>query len=119
MGQRPSELHQIKESYEDNSTKNGPNSGRSTGQGSQDISSSSKALDKLDSQQVMLNSSANALSQKNIYQKEVSSSSSAVTLINPGGGVQPHPSHPDKLVTASGQVIKRPKSKQQSKKQKA
>ena len=33
-----------------------------------------------------------------------------------GGGVQPHALHPDKVVTASGHVITRPKSKQQQKK---
>lgn len=33
-----------------------------------------------------------------------------------GGGMHPHPTIPDKLVTASGAVITRPKSKQQSKK---
>ena len=33
-----------------------------------------------------------------------------------GGGMHPHPTMPDKLVTASGAVITRPKSKQQSKK---
>ena len=27
------------------------------------------------------------------------------------GGVQPHPIHPDKVITASGHVITRPKSK--------
>lgn len=32
--------------------------------------------------------------------------------VNLGGGMQPHPTKPDKLVTASGAVITRPKSKQ-------
>ena len=31
--------------------------------------------------------------------------------VNLGGGMQPHPTKPDKLVTASGAVITRPKSK--------
>lgn len=34
-----------------------------------------------------------------------------------GAGMHAHPTQPDKIVTASGHIINRPKSKQQSKKQ--
>ena len=51
--------------------------------------------------------------------RELTQSSATIGSLNGhnGSGMHPHPTHPDKIVTASGHIITRPKSKQQSKKQ--
>ena len=56
-------------------------------------------------------SSEHNSARKQYYQQENSHSSATI------GSMHPHPTIPDKLVTANGQIITRPKSKQQAKKQ--